>query len=533
MANTEDLKYVGLPLVLYTDGGCRERTRKAGAGVHGYFYDPTKHTDKFVAVDNWKKDQITTHGYVDANNYEKMAVDYKARQVQPTVFVDGVLALGENSSNNIAEIKAASKALEVALEAKTPSLTILADSEYTLYGINGGIAQWKASGWLKSNGEPVKNREQWEELDKHLTAFIEAEWAPTLMAAWTPAHVGNYGNERADSLATRGIYYSLPENCSNSVVLDYSASSGYLNPKVDHNRLLAGQHLYFFSHAKGARKTEDGRSIYFMGCQGSDEELHGKPVSDTTYIVSYLKEPDHVIDHLIAKQESVDAGTYGRTYIAYLQTILNSKTYTELRQRGLPFMTRGKNGRDLYLDDTQLMSERTPPMLAWRDEESLSYVRGLLEGFLAKQKETKEEKLAVPGLVVYDRLGHREEKTQELNLVITDCTELFFKPEEGKKKKTHKLTEFMSQTARSVEVTVRHNVYGTEETAKIPLTVGLDIPRRNVLGALLDANPKLYVITLRASDHGFRYATVVQTDTDVAIWCAVHSNLRALPLRTK
>lgn len=533
MADTKELKYEGLPLVIYTDGGCRERERKAGAGVHGYFYDPTKNQDKVLGMDNWKKDQLTTHGYVDANNYEQMIVEYKAKPIQPTVFVDGVLTLGSNSSNNVAELKAAAKALEIALEAKTPSLTILADSEYVIQGVNKQLENWKASGWVRSNGEVVKNREHWEELDNHLTRFKEAEWKPTLMVAWTQAHVGNYGNERADSLATRGIYYQMPENCSNSTVLDYSGSSGYLNPKVDHNKLLAGQHLYFFSNAHEARKASDGRTIYYMGCQGSDEELHGKPVSDATYIVSYLKEPDPVVDFLIAKQEQADVMTHGRTYMGYLQSILNSKLYTELRERGLPFLTKGKNGRDLYLDDVRLMGERSPPMLAWRDEESLSYVRGLLEGFLARQKETAEQKLSVPGLVVYDRLGHREVKTQEINLVVTDLTELFFAPDEGKKKKGHKLTEFMSPSARLVEVAVRHNVFGVEEEAKIPLTVGLDIARRNLLGSLLGENPKLYAITIRASDHGFRYATIVQTDSDVAIWCAVHSNLRALPLRAK
>jgi len=288
-----------------------------------------------------------------------------------------------------------------------------------------------------------------------------------------------------------------------------------------------------------------------MGCQGSDAELHGKPVADSTYIVAYLKQPDAVVDNLIYRQEQQDLGSFGRMYIGYLQNVVTSKVYDELSNRGAPFIRKGANGRDLYLDDVLLMSQRLPQGLAWADEEMLSMVRGLLESFLLKQQKETEKVVDLPELVTYNRLGKREASKGLFDVVFTDLSELFFVPgttiapeavegEAGAKPKKQKaktikpkLTEFLGQSTSVVEVSVKHNVYGAEATVKVPLTVGLDIARRNVLGGVVDKNPKLYALTWRVSDHGFRYATVLQTEDDVAIWCGVHSNLRALPAQTK
>ena len=261
MAETKELAMAGLPVVLYTDGGCREKQRFAGAGVHGYFYDPAKTSANPVTEESWKKDQVTNFGYLDVNNYVQHVVDHKSKQVTPTVFVDGVLTLGSEQTNNVAELLATTKAFDIAYSQKSPTLTVLTDSEYVIGGINDNLANWKANGWLRSNGQPVANQALWEQLDRKVTEFLEAEWTPKFTVSYTPAHVGNYGNERADTLATRGIYGKLGEGAVIGYDVTYSAASGYLNPKADQNKLLAGQHFYFFSNAKEARTASDGRSI--------------------------------------------------------------------------------------------------------------------------------------------------------------------------------------------------------------------------------------------------------------------------------
>lgn len=532
------LEYKGLPLVAYTDGGARGQAQYAGAGLHGYFYDPDKVAEKSLPTEQAKRDQPTTHGYTDDNNYQYMANDQCAKVVTPKVVIDGVEVLGAGVSNNVAELKAAIWALQVAKSAESPQLLVLADSEYVVKGVNEYSQRWKEAGWVKPTGQPLANAELWKALDDEIVTYRQADYKPSLTFQWTQAHVGNYGNERADTLATRGVFKSKEGDSVANDALDhpkrtmnYSPVAGYYNPKVNHNRLLAGQHFYFFSNAHESRKSSDGRSIYYMGSQGGDGTLHGKPVSDATYIVSYLKERDPIVDHLIEKVEKQDLGGHGRTYRGELASLLNARLYNELTVMGWSdFVYRHEKSNDFYLDNTLLVSERNPPFLAWRDEESLSLVRTILESFLARrQKDDMEAReVQIPGLVHYNRLGHREVKPNGFDVVVTELSEYFFVAEDGKKKNTHKLTDFLEQATKSVVVPLNFNTTGELQSAKVPLTVGLDIARRNVLGAVLAQNPRIFGVTWRASDVGFYYATVLQTDDDVAIWCTVHSNLRAV-----
>ncbi|MBL8581470.1 MAG: hypothetical protein JNL61_04475 [Rhizobiaceae bacterium] len=57
---------------------------------------------------------------------------------------------------------------------------------------------WKARGWRKSDGKPVKNRERWEVLDG-LLGVRPTRWE------WTRGHAGHELNERRDALANMAI----------------------------------------------------------------------------------------------------------------------------------------------------------------------------------------------------------------------------------------------------------------------------------------------------------------------------------------
>jgi len=99
------------------------------------------------------------------------------------------------TTNNKMEMLACIKALKLLSERSIVNL--FTDSKYVLKDITIWIRGWKKNGWVTRNGESVKNRELWEELDnlckKHLV-----NWQ------WVRGHSGNRGNEIADQLAVRG-----------------------------------------------------------------------------------------------------------------------------------------------------------------------------------------------------------------------------------------------------------------------------------------------------------------------------------------
>lgn len=142
-----------------------------------------------------------------------------SNEVPITVFADGgcrgnpgpggwgaVLQAGEkekelwggevNTTNNRMELTAAIRALEAL---KRPATVFLhTDSQYLQRGISEWIHNWKRNGWRTADKKPVKNADLWQRLDA-LAGQHQIEWV------WVKGHAGHLGNERADSLANRGM----------------------------------------------------------------------------------------------------------------------------------------------------------------------------------------------------------------------------------------------------------------------------------------------------------------------------------------
>ena len=102
----------------------------------------------------------------------------------------------QDTTNNRMEMQAVIEALK-ALKSDC-EVSLYTDSKYVMDGINKWLPGWKKRDWQTSNKKPVKNRDLWEILDI-ATQSYKIEWH------WVKGHTGNPGNEKADSLANRGI----------------------------------------------------------------------------------------------------------------------------------------------------------------------------------------------------------------------------------------------------------------------------------------------------------------------------------------
>tara|TARA_B100000965_G_scaffold141788_1_gene118057 strand:- start:409 stop:843 length:435 start_codon:yes stop_codon:yes gene_type:complete len=135
---------------IYTDGACSGNPGKGGWGV-------------YLKIDN---EEIQLNGAKD------------------------------NTTNNRMELTAVIEALKY-LKCKS-NINLFTDSKYVMQGIEEWIHNWKKNNWKTSKREPVKNKELWIELDK-LVSLHNIQWK------WVKGHSGDYGNERADYLATTAI----------------------------------------------------------------------------------------------------------------------------------------------------------------------------------------------------------------------------------------------------------------------------------------------------------------------------------------
>ena len=114
-----------------------------------------------------------------------------------TVIKERELMGGEAlTTNNRMELTAVIQGLQAL---KKPShVRVYTDSSYVQKGMTEWLAGWKLKQWRTADKKPVKNDDLWRILDG-LAQQHTVQWI------WVKGHAGNVGNERADSLANKGM----------------------------------------------------------------------------------------------------------------------------------------------------------------------------------------------------------------------------------------------------------------------------------------------------------------------------------------
>lgn len=110
--------------------------------------------------------------------------------------------LSGKQTNQRAELVAACRALESALEHKLVAIEVRTDSCYTINTVSNWVSKWKLNGWKTIIGEDVKNKEDIIRLDD-LNSQLEVKWTHVR------GHSNEFGNEKADELAKAGASLEL------------------------------------------------------------------------------------------------------------------------------------------------------------------------------------------------------------------------------------------------------------------------------------------------------------------------------------
>ncbi|XP_068208907.1 ribonuclease H1-like isoform X1 [Palaemon carinicauda] len=101
------------------------------------------------------------------------------------------------ATNNMAEIQAATYAVELAQASGFKKVAVHTDSQFMINCMTSWLKGWKKKNWVKSDGEPVKNKDELIALDKACEG-IAVKWVHV------KGHDGHEGNEEADRLARQG-----------------------------------------------------------------------------------------------------------------------------------------------------------------------------------------------------------------------------------------------------------------------------------------------------------------------------------------
>lgn len=102
-----------------------------------------------------------------------------------------------STTNNRMEMTAVIRALE-SIGASTGEVWVMTDSTYIIYGITKLIWSWKRKNWKTSQGDPVKNKDLWQELDRVVS---QREKINTIQWNYVRGHSNIPGNHRCDEIA--------------------------------------------------------------------------------------------------------------------------------------------------------------------------------------------------------------------------------------------------------------------------------------------------------------------------------------------
>lgn len=472
-------------MVMFADGGARPNPGNIGWGVHGYIYQK---------VAPKKGAGISTHILTDVGYILKTdKIPDGGSEIKPVSYIDAFGSYSLANSNNVAEIRGAIFTLNKAFEYAITDLTIYTDSTYVCKGIMEWSPIWVKRDWIKIDGTPVPNADEWKIL---LTALEKLTTrGVNVKVEWVKAHSGILGNEKADELATMGVMFSLAG--IEKTECKISVADGYWKTTVEKHPLINNRRMYFNTLPDSLILGE-----YYLGDHGADDDMLGKKLSDGAYSVIQLKDSDPVLESLRSYQSAVAKGV-DSLVMARLDKLYNPTVYKQLDSYGPVCLVRAnKYSIDLNcLDKDPLTRELRPPRLAMRAIESLSILKSLLDKY----------------------------KNKDTSLQTFDLTNILYVKEEVKKKdKIIVTTKFKSEYsvgfyALPLEFDIK-TASGFVKT-KFTLTLGVDILDRNALKHLESLEPVVTLLVWNESPDVLRYATVIESLGSYGIWCGFYSNM--------
>ena len=107
----------------------------------------------------------------------------------------------DRTTNNRMEMTAVLEGLKALRE--PCAVTVELDSEYVRNGVTSWIHRWSRRGWKTASGDPVKNRDLWEQLHSAISEH-KVQWV------WVKGHADHDDNNRCDRLAREAAGLGSP-----------------------------------------------------------------------------------------------------------------------------------------------------------------------------------------------------------------------------------------------------------------------------------------------------------------------------------
>lgn len=489
-------------IVLYSDGSFRHSN--AGWGIHGYTFGEGELDKTFKGFG----DQVTgPEGYVPKADAKKRP----AITVKPVNMIYAMGGIETNPTNNHGEMMGVYKALEYLLHkgANLESAIILTDSKYVIDGLTKYVKKWRTNMWRTAQGDPVANRQLWEQLDL-LFQKVEAT-VPNFRLKWVKGHEGNAGNELSDLMARLGSgQYNRPVNWTEVPFDEWveTAKPETFFPLLIRGKCLFaigdgledglkdGKYEYRSYHLGGNKKTKSD-DTWLEKIQKS-EVLLGHWLSQQIFSFLITDEPIDHVERMRSLHAEHYAGDIAELAVVHMDNCYNKKFYRLwqlLKEQAVVKYPRDK----LIMTAGDEMVSRTlnPPLRALDALKEFDRIERHLKSYLGG----------------FDKDGNYTESVE--NRVVVDLTELLFAAtkKSAKAKEVWKSTEMIDKCGGAFPF--EFDLFGMRP--KIKFVLGLDLPSRNALAAIAGPDTKAVLLAYKVNGM-LQYEIVITTPTAKAIY---------------
>jgi len=479
--------------VFYCDGGANPNPGPCASGVHGYSYTPLEEGEKPTKCDSWF---ATDQGYVTKKDYDSGLF----KGVKIVEIIEMIDAIG-TGTNNIAEVNAVAVAFEKALTYQDIiAIHIICDSQYALTGMNEYLPGWIRNNWILSTGSTVKNVDLWKKI-AGLKDIVTSK--TTLTTKRINGHEGDFGNTKADYLATIGVTRCWRQRLGRN---DYSYAPESYFEKIEAIHPFISLNRVFFN--TDAEFYQPG--MYYQSDGSGKEFVTGKRASESAFSVVFLQEPDWVVDTAIRAVHELKAD-YNRVVYGKVDAFKGQDFLLFLKNYGTYSLIPDRRNLNLNsLERKPVVAEVRADELPLRAFDCMGTLESVLVEF---QNNYLENGSFFNG--------------DTRKFTIKDVTEHFYLPMTKKSGKNeihyYELKKDFPVGCTNTKIDLEYPESKTGSITAI-LSFGEDIPPRNSFRKFEMLEPSVFIVTWKDSDHLVRYATIVKTDDAVGIWCNYFAN---------
>lgn len=501
-------------MVAYTDGGCRpSNPGNIGYGIHAYVYcEPLGKGERNTGCSLF---DITKTGYIKRKNNKS-----EHEEVKVLYYVDATHSFDQLATNNYAELCAIYETFKYVKEhPQIKSLHIRADSQYAMKSICEWTPGWKRNGWKNSQGIPVSNQAILQDIDALYTSLKENV---SIKMEWVKGHNegsdnADVGNEKADRLATMGVYHSTYGLSDNRLI--ETEPSEYWNSSVIRNLLFTGANLFFFT----GKPEFDG--YYYLSTHAGSDDLIGMRSADTNISVIKTTKEEYPVEVLKQTHHKLAGEGFNTMVAVVLQKLYKPQIFKDIqifKDRAL--FKRFAYRNDLYVleqsnKEEPVSKELVPPLISHRLSTEFSWMRDLLDNVDSQLKIEPLDTFSIGNIQLLNITSSLYEEVEKVVKKKKD------KPEHVVKEYILKPTIIQSESLFKLKTEL--NLQQGKKVCEFRLDMGIDMPTRNSLKAIETRKPLVYLAFWQPSSDMVRYACIVHTNghDGCGVWCNPHANI--------